>query len=181
MRMTRWAAFGLILLQAPLAAAAEWAQATGEQERAVQAIKKLGGTVTQDEKAPGRPVIGVRLDGSTLTDAGLKELAGFKQLQSLSLSGTKVTDAGLKQLAGLTQLQTLMLECTNVTDAGLKELATLTQLHWLYLEGTTVTDTGLNELAVLKQLQVLSLEGTKVTDAGLKKSKVALPECCIWK
>ena len=42
-----------------------------------------------------------------MTDAGLKELAGLTQLQTLNLAGTKVTDAGLKELAGLTQLQTL--------------------------------------------------------------------------
>jgi hypothetical protein len=33
-----------------------------------------------------------------VTDAGLKELAGLKSLQSLDLSRTKVTDAGLKEL-----------------------------------------------------------------------------------
>ena len=38
---------------------------------------------------------------SSVTDAGLKELAGLKSLQSLSLHNTQVTDAGLKELAGL--------------------------------------------------------------------------------
>ena len=33
-----------------------------------------------------------------MTDAGLKELAGLKSLQSLNLHSTKVTDAGLKEL-----------------------------------------------------------------------------------
>ncbi len=42
-----------------------------------------------------------------MTDAGLKELAGLKNLQSLSLGRTKVTDVGLKELAGLKSLQTL--------------------------------------------------------------------------
>ena len=42
-----------------------------------------------------------------MTDAGLKELAGLKSLQSLNLQHTKVTDAGLKELAGLKSLQTL--------------------------------------------------------------------------
>ena len=39
-----------------------------------------------------------------VTDAGLKELAALKQLQTLDLSDAQVTEAGLKELAGLTQL-----------------------------------------------------------------------------
>ena len=44
-----------------------------------------------------------------MTDAGLKELAGLKNLQTLDLGGTQVTDAGLKELAGLKSLQSLNL------------------------------------------------------------------------
>ena len=33
-----------------------------------------------------------------MTDAGLKELAGLKSLQTLNLFHTQVTDAGLKEL-----------------------------------------------------------------------------------
>ena len=47
-----------------------------------------------------------------MTDAGLKELAGLKSLQTLNLSNTKVTDAGLKELAGLKSLQALDLNDT---------------------------------------------------------------------
>ncbi|HEV3080227.1 MAG TPA: hypothetical protein VGY66_10625 [Gemmataceae bacterium] len=58
-----------------------------------------------------------------MTDAGLKELAGLKNLQTLELAGTAVTDTGLKELAGLKSLQRLNLTYTRVTDKGLKELA----------------------------------------------------------
>jgi internalin A len=34
-----------------------------------------------------------------ITDAGLKELAALKNLQTLNLNGTQITDAGLKELA----------------------------------------------------------------------------------
>jgi internalin A len=41
-----------------------------------------------------------------ITDAGLKELAGLKNLQWLDLClDTKITDAGLKELAGLKNLR----------------------------------------------------------------------------
>ncbi len=104
-----------------------------------------------------------------VTDAGLKELANLKTLQALNLNGTNVTDAGLKQLAGLQSLQRLDLNYTNVTEAGVKELAGLTNLQWLDLSGTNVTDAGLKHLAGLQSLDRLDLNYTNVTDAGLKE------------
>ena len=53
-----------------------------------------------------------------MTDAGLKELAGLKNLQSLDLLYTKVTDAGLKELAGLKSLQSLALFDTQGDGRG---------------------------------------------------------------
>jgi hypothetical protein len=44
------------------------------------------------------------------------------RLQWLALDGTQVTDAGLKQLSGLTKLRTLYLDATDVTDAGARDL-----------------------------------------------------------
>ena len=89
---------------------------------------------------------GLDLSGTRVTDAGLKELAGLKSLQSLNLWDTLVTDAGLKELGGLTSLQSLDLKSTRVTDAGLKELAGLKSLQRLYLYDTRVTDKGVAEL-----------------------------------
>src|SRR5205085_10040439 len=37
----------------------------------VEAITKLGGKVTRDDKLPGKPVIGVNLTNTGVTDAGL--------------------------------------------------------------------------------------------------------------
>jgi len=47
--------------------------------------------------APAR-AFGLFLRFSGVTDAGLKELAGLKQLTTLNLLGTQVTDAGRKEL-----------------------------------------------------------------------------------
>jgi hypothetical protein len=108
------------------------------------------------------------LRNTDVDDAGLKVLAGHKGLQNLALGNTAVTDAGLKHLAGLTGLRSLELGVTGVTDAGLKELAGLQSLEHLYLNGTAVTEAGVKELACLKNLAVLDLRKTPVTDAGLK-------------
>jgi hypothetical protein len=118
--------------------------------------------------APGKP-FGLRLGGTEVTDAGLKELAGLKKLSSLSLGATGVTDAGLKDLAGSKNLSSLSLHSTKVTDAGLKALAGLKDLSYLNLGGTHVMDEGLKHLAGLKNLSSLSLGDTKVTDTGLKE------------
>src|SRR5262245_55675994 len=89
---------------------------------------------------PGAP-FGLSLYYSDVKDAGLKELAGLKSLQSLNLAGTKVTDAGLKELSALKNLQSLSLGgCPNVTDAGLKELASLKSLQALDLSATKVKE-----------------------------------------
>jgi hypothetical protein len=103
------------------------------EDKAVKAIQELGGRCGRDKKAKGKPIVNVNLTDTNLTDAGLKELAGLKQLQSLRLINTVVTDAGLKHLAGLKQLRELNLTFTEVTDAGLKHLAGLKQLQTLNL------------------------------------------------
>jgi hypothetical protein len=103
-----------------------------------------------------------------VTDAGLKELAGMKDLATLDLSNTQITDAGLKELAGLPNLTRLSLGSTRITGTGLKDLAALKNLTTLELDNTEIGDEALNALAALPGLRSLSLGETKVTDAGLK-------------
>ncbi len=67
-------------------------------------------------------VVSLTLCRGPLTNAGLKELAGLKNLTWLDLRDTRVTDAGLKELAGLKNLTTLQLRGTGVTEAGIARL-----------------------------------------------------------
>ena len=96
--------------------------ADAAEAKAVEAIKKLGGKVTRDDKLPGKPVIGVDLAFTAVTDEDLKELKELKQLTTLNLCNTQVTDASLKDLKELKQLRTLHLGRGKVTDAGVKDL-----------------------------------------------------------
>jgi hypothetical protein len=73
-------------------------RADDAEDKAVTFVEKLGGKVTRDEKASGKPVITANLRETQVTDAGLKELSTFKNLTTLDLGKTKVTDAGLRQL-----------------------------------------------------------------------------------
>ena len=116
-------------------------------------MERLGGQILRDETKPGKPVSQVTLLGKEVTDADLKDLAGFKELDWLTLNNTEVTDAGLKELAQFKQLTALSLRGTKVTDAGLKELAPLKGLIYLNLGSTEITDAGLKELAPLKGLK----------------------------
>src|SRR5687767_8155924 len=123
------------LLVAPLPAFADDAE-----DRAVEAVTRLGGKVVRSNGDPARPVVEVNFSDTRVTGAGLKVLAVFKGLKTLDLSGTKVTDAELKELTTLQGLQNLSLFGTQVTNAGLKELAALQGLVALYLNRTQVTD-----------------------------------------
>jgi|SRR5579883_2826069 len=73
-------------------------RADDAEDKAVAFVEKLGGTATRDEKAPGKPITVVNLIGTKVTDAGLKELATLKNLNTFYLGETQATDAGLKEL-----------------------------------------------------------------------------------
>jgi hypothetical protein len=62
---------------------------------------------------------GSLIGGTQVTDAGMKEVARLKDLQSLNISNTPVTDKGLKHLARLKKLQELYLYTDQVTEDGL--------------------------------------------------------------
>jgi hypothetical protein len=53
-----------------------------------------------------------------ITDVGLKELTGLKNLRNLDLTSTKVTDEGLKELGGREVLEEVKVSSTSVTAAG---------------------------------------------------------------
>lgn len=93
----------------------------------------------------------------------LAPLAG--RLRELTLSGTNITDAGLRELGRFRQLDFLNLTNTRVTDDGLAHLKNLAVLRTLHLGLTDVTDAALAMLAQLPNLQVLDVKLTAVSEA----------------
>lgn len=75
--------------------------------REVGLLHKLSVATTRDGQPAAGPeqVFKLRLSGATLTDAGLKELKGFKNLEVLGLGGSRVTGAGLLELKDMKQLR----------------------------------------------------------------------------
>lgn len=111
----------LCVLVAGLATVAR-AETPTARERAIAAVEKLGGTMEVDETRPGRPVVGVDLSRSAVTDADLVLLAALPDLEVLDLRLTSVGDAGVAHLRGAKVLRFLNLFRTRLTDPGLDHL-----------------------------------------------------------
>lgn len=137
------------------------------------AFKKLDKTVviTDKDLAALTADLDLRilnLDGTEITDAGLKYVARVTSLEHLSLTNTGVTNAGLAELKTLTNLNYLRLDNLPITGAGLAHLKTLPQLRELSLYKTAVRDADLAPLEQMYSLEIISLDDTSITNAGLR-------------
>lgn len=152
-------------------------ESAGKQGDAVAKIEALGGQVKRYSALPGQPIVSVDLsEVRKLKDEDMKLLSSLSTLQELHLHGTTITDEGLKQIAGLTNLTYLgLIGVANISDAGMKSLVDMQKLEELRIGNTNIGDAGLKELAKLKSLKMVGLIGTKVTQDGLKEFSEALP------
>jgi hypothetical protein len=125
-------------------------------------------------------VEGVELRGPAINDDVMNELAGLRQLQSLTLEQTQVTDAGLAVLRSMPHLQDLSLTYSLATDRSIDELKQLPRLANLKLTGTQITDASVPELAEFPALQTVFLRWTQVTDAGAEKLRELAPRCTVY-
>lgn len=89
----------------------------------------------------------LQLVNASASDAGLRKLGKAESLVMLVIIGSsKVSDDGLAELAGLRNLETLSLDCASVTDAALVHLTRLKKLQNLNLTGTSITAGGVHRL-----------------------------------
>lgn len=153
--------------------------ALGDEQAAIENIRKHGGTVRSVAANDSSKEIDFHLSGKDLTDSQLADVADVDNVIWLNLKDTKITDAGLKHLKGLNELRKLHLERTAVTDAGLEYLAGLASLEYLNLYGTKVTDAGLDKLMQLKNLKQLFLWESEATEAGAERLKQAIPDLVV--
>jgi internalin A len=107
--------------------------------------------------------------------AHIEFLRNFVGLTQLSLEGTSIADADLANIAGLNKLRDLNLGDTQIGDGALRHLAGLSNLLVLDLSDTRVTDASVNQLRTLSQCQQLSLMGTAVTADGAAKLSARYP------
>jgi hypothetical protein len=149
---------------------------TAEQMRAIAILKRLKGIYQEDK--PGVVVEVVFLPGAKVNDI-LKELLPLSEIERLVLQGTDISDADMKYVAGFKKLQKLWLDATAITDVGVKELMNCEHLTYLGLGNTRVTDAGVKSLKVLKSLQKLDARDTAITYAGVKELKQELPNLTV--
>jgi hypothetical protein len=128
----------------------------------------------------------VSLHLTDVTDDGMKSLAAFKNLKSLTVYGGRpsVGDQGFSYIKTIISLEKLELINTKVTDRslpGLKELPNLRSLTLFHEKrlGPTFTDAGLIHLKALPKLKQLNVSGGWVSDAAVKELQKALPNCKI--
>ena len=82
-----------------------------------------------------------------ISDRGLKTIARFSALRSLDLGDDGITDAGVAELVGLKQIDTLNLAGNaGVSDAAVGQLAKLSSLKTSGVAQTGITDQGVRRL-----------------------------------
>lgn len=109
-----------------------------------------------------------------LTDAGMVQLAGLKDLESFSFVGTAITGRAYAKFDGFTKLTRVSHRGSSIDDEGLKELCDhLPNLESISLAHAKFTDAGAPNLAKLSKLKSLEL-GAHATPAALKNI-TALP------
>lgn len=109
-----------------------------------------------------------------LTDAGMAQLAGLKDLENFSFVGTQITGKAYAEFHGFTKLIKVSHRGSRIDDVGLKELCDhLPNLESISLAHAKFTDAGAPNLAKLTKLKGLEL-GALATPAALKNI-VALP------
>ncbi|MDG0994333.1 MAG: FHA domain-containing protein [Akkermansiaceae bacterium] len=101
---------------------------------------------------------------------------GIGSLTELNLGATQVTDAGMKKLSMFSEIEVLKLSETTITDKGLAELANLKKLRVLNLYGTQVTDQGIKALMGHPTLKKVFLWQTKTTPDGAEELEKSLHE-----
>lgn len=158
-------------------------QPAKSEQKAIQAIEAVGGTVREIAQNDDRLEVAypreskIPIEGQApLTDEHLAILKDLPKIVHLRLGSTSVTDQGLSHLEGLPNLTRLNLERTKITDVGLKHLGNLKNLTYLNLYATEISDTGLLHLNNLSKLKKLYVSQTKVTKAGAADLQKALPK-----
>jgi hypothetical protein len=124
-------------------------------------------------------ILGLEIENSQLTDAGIEPLSGATRIEGLTIAGSRMTDAGLDHLASLTSLERLRLDRSANTDAGLARLRSLKALVTLSLTETKLTDSSVETLAGFPSLRDLNLDRSGISPAGIERLKKALPKARI--
>lgn len=104
----------------------------------------------------------------TATDATMKSVLAFRNLECLDVSAGRITDQGMQYVGRLNRLTHLRFWSTPISDEGLRPLRQLRDLEELVLRGSNVSDKGLEYVGQIPSLQLIVLNGTRITGPGLQ-------------
>lgn len=145
-----------------------------DREELIRWVREIGASIEQDED--GR-LVSLVLGFTKIDDEGLAKLVPLKHLTFLGIDNTSITDMGLRHIAGMKKLKVLQLGGNEkVTKNGLRHLAPLAELEYLDLSDLNVDDASLSHLAKLSQLKQLNLGGTEVSLQGAFQLAKQLPQ-----
>ena len=136
-------------------------------EKNIDALKKAGLIVSNLSHDQNLIEVSA-VNAANFGDAQIALLAPLsEQIAWLKLGGTKITDAALKEISKLKNLNKIHLEHTAVSDAGISNLKNLPYLEYVNLVDTKVTDAGLKDIAAMKGLKSIYVWQSAVTDSAV--------------
>jgi len=153
-----------------------------------------------------KPVTGLHLKGSQISDRDLTKLKSLRNLECLSVDQCPISDQGVKEIAGLQTLTSLdFFYCQNITDRSLRYLGTMKSLDGLVITGGRITghnlqcldglmnlevldlfscdgisDDAVESLASLTHLVELDIRGTSISEKGARRICRALPDTTVF-
>ena len=138
------------------------------------------------------------VDGTDITDDGMRHIGDLRHLRSLDISNTEIGDEGLREMRSVQSLESLIAKNIGASDHGLAEivsacpgvvnvdlsgtnagqrvctaLSSKKYLEWCRLDATEVSDVGVAKFGCLPSLRLLSLRGTAVTGKGISQVAAA--------
>ena len=103
-----------------------------------------------------------------LTDAGMEQFSGLKNLEAFSFVGTQITGKAYAKFDGFTKLIKVSHRGSSINDEGLEELcAHLPNLESISLAHAKFTDAGALHLAKLTKLKGLEIGTSNATPQAL--------------
>lgn len=135
-------------------------------------INIRGGVSDEDMKALAgwKNLTRLKLERTSITTVGLRELKACETLEELALAGAgKLTRESLRELKDFKKLRTLYLSTNAFTDEWTAELVACGSLTSVYIRDAQLTDGGAAHLAKMQNLRRLDVWRSKITDEGLKE------------
>ncbi len=148
------------------------------QDRALDALRKLGAVIVERQPSPAFGVvarysieIGAAWRGQT---DDLRRLRHIKDVGELMLEGDRVADEWLSHIPKTDGPSALTIKRANVTDDGIKHLAGMKGLQLLSLLYIPVTDHSVLHLQEIAGVTTMRIYGSRMTRDGADRLREVL-------